>query len=308
MTWLSVIVPTYNGAAYLGAALESIAAQTDPGVEVIAVDDGSTDHTTKIVASFAGRLNIELIHRRAGSWVANTNLALERARGEWACFLHQDDLWRPGRLTAVRLALSSRPALLLTAAEFITAAGRKVGVWRCPLAAINESVAVAERLLVQNFVPLPGAVFRRSDALAVGGLDTELWYTADWDFWLRLAARGMVRYLSRPLAAFRLHPESQTVKRSGGIADFRQQHEIVFERHWLTWRDRLPDPKKVAAAARLSTEVNVLLAGLLHRERPPGRAAFAAAANAGWDGAKHFVTSSRIVERASARIRAGIRY
>ena len=323
--WLSVIVPTYNGAAYLPAALESIIAQGDPDVEVIAVDDGSTDTTPAILESFANRLRLTVIRRRIGNWVANTNLGLEHARGEWACFLHQDDLWRPGRLRAIRyvvgpasragpsraarLAAPTKPGrttLIVTAAEFITSAGRSVGTWRCPLAAVNSPARVAERLLVQNFVPLPAAVFRRTEALKVGGLDPELWYTADWDFWLKLAALGPTRYLPRPLAAFRLHPESQTVKRSGGMAEFRRQHEIVFERHWPLWRANLSKPTRIETAARLSIETNVLLAGLLHRGGMDCRRLATATIEAGMSGTAHFVNSSRLFERVTARLRAGL--
>jgi glycosyltransferase involved in cell wall biosynthesis len=354
--WLSVVVPTYNGAAYLPAALESVAAQADDGVEVVAVDDGSTDATPAILESFAGRLRLTVVRRRVGNWVANTNLGLEHARGEWVCFLHQDDLWRPGRLAAVRRAriaaemdsgnaresgrlcpelvhariprrprrpllgvrengLLDRnsypariPALILSAADFITATGRPAGVWRCPLAPGprgNDPAHVAARLLVQNFVPLPTAVFRRSDALAVGGLDPDLWYTADWDFWLKLAARGPTRYLPQPLAAFRLHPESQTVKRSGGLDGFRRQHDVIWERHWPAWRDRVANPERIEAAARLSVEVNVLLAGLLHRGGVNWRLA-AAALQAGPAAWGHFVSASRFFERVIARIRAGL--
>ncbi len=305
--WLSVIVPTYNGAAYLPAALESVATQNDPDVEVIVVDDGSTDETPTILDSFASRLPLTVVRRQVGNWVANTNLGLEHARGEWACFLHQDDLWRPGRLAAIQRALSqTKPALLLTAAEFITAAGRPVGKWRCPLAAVNSPSHVASRLLVQNFVPLPAAVFRRTDALEVGGLDSDLWYTADWDFWLKLAARGPTRYLSQPLAAFRLHPESQTVKRSGGIDGFRRQHDIVWERHWPIWRNGLANPERVEAAARLSVEMNVLLAGILHRGGTNWRRLMAASLRATPAAWTHFVNSSRLLERVGARIRAGL--
>jgi len=328
--WLSVILPTYNGAAYLPAALDSVGAQGDPNIEVIAVDDGSTDKTPAVLDSFADRLRMTILRRRIRNWVANSNLGLEHARGEWACLLHQDDFWNRGRLAAIRKALRrARPSpsasdgpslalglgpLILTAAEFVTSAGRRVGTWRCPLSmatAGNAPAHVAERLLVQNFVPLPGAVFRRADAVAVGGLDEKLWYTADWDLWLKLAARGPTRYLPRPLAAFRLHPESQTVRRSGGIADFRRQHEIVFERHWPIWRDRLADPDRVESAARLSIETNLLLASLLHRGGLASGVASAprgslAAATAGLSGAMHFVNSSRILERVSARIRAGL--
>ena len=133
--WLSVLVPTYNGAAYLGQALNSIAAQDTADLEIIAIDDGSTDATLTILSDYSQSLPLRVIERRVGNWVANTNLGLEHARGEWVCFLHQDDLWKPGRLAAVRRALAeSNPTLLLAAAEFITAAGRPVGIWRCPLA------------------------------------------------------------------------------------------------------------------------------------------------------------------------------
>jgi glycosyltransferase involved in cell wall biosynthesis len=312
VTWLSVIVPTYNGAAYLPAALESVVAQSDPDVEVIAVDDGSTDATPAILESFANRLRLRVIRRRVGNWVANTNVGLEHAVGEWACFLHQDDLWRPGRLAAIKRIggpsspPAPRPTLLLTAAEFITSAGKSVGPWRCPLVGVNSPVHVAERLLVQNFVPLPAAVFRREDALKVGGLDPNLWYTADWDFWLKLAALGPICYLPRPLAAFRLHPESQTVTRSGGMAEFRRQHEIVLERHWPLWRDKLYDPRRVEAAARLSIETNVLLAGLLHRGGVVWRRLALATMQAGLGGSTHYLNASRLGERVAARLRAGL--
>jgi glycosyltransferase involved in cell wall biosynthesis len=308
--WLSVIVPTFNGAAYLPAALESVVAQNDSNIEVIAVDDGSTDETPAILKSFAGRLRLKEISRRVGNWAANTNLGLAQAAGEWACFLHQDDLWRPGRLAAVRRAIAeTNPSLLLTAAEFITTKGRPVGKWRCPLApgpSCNTPAHIAGRLLVQNFVPLPGAVFRRAEALAIGGLNPDLWYTADWDFWLKLAARGPTRYLPQPLAAFRLHPESQTVKRSGGIEDFRRQHDIIWERHWPIWRDQHANPERVEAAARLSVEMNVLLAGLLHRGGTDWRRLLTACVKASPAAWGHFVNSSRFFERITARIRAGL--
>jgi GT2 family glycosyltransferase len=277
---------------------------------VIAVDDGSTDRTPAILESYSDRFPLTVVNRHIGNWVANTNLGLERARGEWACFLHQDDLWRRGRLAAIRRALAeNEPTLLLSAAHFVTTSGRVVGTWRCPLASGprgNSPAHVASRLLVQNFVPLPTAVFHRADALAVGGLDPELWYTADWDFWLKLAARGRTRYLPQALAAFRLHPESQTVKRSEGIDGFRRQHDVIWERHWPLWRNRIPFPERVESAARLSVEVNLLLAGLLHRGGSNWRRLTSAAFLARLSGTTHFINSSRIFERSLARVRAGL--
>jgi GT2 family glycosyltransferase len=308
--WLSVIVPTYNGAAFLRDALESVCAQGDAALEVIAVDDGSTDATLAILADYARRLPLTALTRRVGNWAANTNLGLERARGEWACLLHQDDLWRPGRLAATRRALAAgpAPALLLHAADFIDPAGRTVGRWRCPLPPGRGGSApqqTAARLLVQNFVPLPAALFRRADALRVGGLDPGLWFTPDWDFWLKLAACGPTRYLPAALAAFRLHPASQTVTRSGRSAAFRRQYEVVRDKHWDRWRGRLAAPRRVAAASRLAVEVNVALAARHHGE-PVDWRRLLAAAGVGPGTWGYFLRNSRVVERVLARLRAGL--
>ena len=308
--WLSVIVPTYNGADFLPAALESVCAQGDAALEVIAVDDGSTDATLAILADYARRLPLTLLKRRVGNWAANTNLGLERSRGEWTCVLHQDDLWRPGRLAAIRRALAGgpAPALLLHAADFIDPAGRTVGRWHCPLPpgpCGSMPAETAARLLVQNFVSMPAALFRRADALGVGGLDPDLWFTADWDFWLKLAACGPTRYLPAPLAAFRLHPASQTVTRSGRLTAFRRQYEAVRDKHWDRWRGRLADPRRVQAAGRLAVEVNVALAARHHGEPVDWRRLLAAAGGGPGTWA-YFVRNSRVVERVLARLRAGL--
>lgn len=311
--WLTVIIPTYNGAEYLPSALDSIIAQNDPDIEVIAVDDGSTDESLSILESYVTRLPLEVHQRRIGNWAANTNFGLDRAHGQWTCFLHQDDYWKPNRLNAVREALGETDAtLLLTAADFVTATGRRVGTWRCPLAPGprgNSPERVAERLLIQNFVPLPGAVIRTADARAIGGLDPQLWYTPDWDFWLTLTARDRVFYLSQPTACFRLHPESQTVTRSGGRDEFRRQMEFVFERHWPAWESRIVKPKQIESEARLSIDVNVLLAGMKHsRWKFDDFRLVAAALRTGPAGWAHYLHASRILERAFSRFRCGLAF
>lgn len=306
--WLSVIVPTYNGARYLPDALESVRAQRLEGVEVIAIDDGSTDETLAILATYRDRLPLTVVERRAGNWAANTNLGLETARGEWACFLHQDDAWLPGRIDFVRSRIERDPALLLHSADFIDAAGRTVGRWSCPLPPAQSGLPPEKtiaRLLVQNFVPLPAATFRRADALRVGGLNPDLWFTADWDLWLKLAAMGRTVYVPRSLAAFRLHGQSQTVVRSGRSAEMRQQYQAVFDHHWPLWRDRVSAPTRVLNAARLAREINVALAARHHGEpvewcKLPGVAAVGLGT---W---RYCLRNSRLVERVAARLRAGL--
>jgi glycosyltransferase involved in cell wall biosynthesis len=308
--WLSVIVPTYNGSDLLPAALDSLAAQADPGVEVVAVDDGSTDETPAVLAGYADRLNLTAIRRRVGNWVANTNHGLGLARGVYACVLHQDDYWLPGRLAAVRRQLAATPdvALLLTQARFVGLNGSDLGVWRCPLPGYRPLPPrlTVERLLIQNFVAVPAAVFRREAALAAGGMDEALWYTADWDLWLKLAAAGPTVYLPRPLAAFRIHPESQTAKRSRSTDDFRKQLEIVPDRYVREWEARDTKTRTaVRRAGRAATEINLALAAAYHRQPIAwGRvlAAVAALGPAEWH---RLLRDSRLSERLTARLRAG---
>ncbi len=305
---LSVIVPTCNGAAYLPRALDSVVAEADPAIAVIAVDDGSTDETRDILDRYRSRLNLEVIHRRAGSWVANTNLALARATGDFVCFLHQDDYWLAGRLAAVQQQLAATPevALLVHACRFVDRFGRSLGLSRCPLPTHASLVPafIVERLLVQNFVPLPGAVFRRDRALAVGGLDPSLWYTADWDLWLKLASAAGAVYLPQPLAAIRVHPESQTVARSLSLDDFRGQIAVVAERHLATWSAAEPATlSAVARVARASVEVNVSLAAVYHRRPIPWRRLAGVLGSLGLSDWHRLLRDSRLWERTSARVR-----
>src|SRR5687768_10956133 len=134
--WLSVIIPTYNGETFLREALESLVAQNDDGLEVVAVDDGSTDRTVDILLAYSDRLRLKVLEQKhVGNWVVGTNLGLETAIGHYSSLLHQDDIWMPGRLRHVRavMATAGPPALLVHPIWFIGPDGRRAGIWRCPL-------------------------------------------------------------------------------------------------------------------------------------------------------------------------------
>lgn len=303
--WLSVIIPTYNGKKYLAAALNSVVVQQDRNIECVVIDDGSTDETLAIVEGFQSQLNIKLITKaRAGNWVVNTNHALSLASGEYACFLHQDDLWLEGRLEQIKQAIAAYPqaALYLHDSVFIDELGRPLGLWRCPLKSkgcIISAADMVEKLLVQNFVAIPAPVFKRTAALNVEGLNSELWYTADWDFWLKLAALGDSCYIPKPLAAFRVHGDSQTIRRSSSIAEFRQQMRSVVDKH-LGKGER----KKVSRVAFFSTEVNTSLAAMVHGESPKLfklALDFLLLTPSGW---WRYWQGSRIQERIAARLKA----
>ncbi len=302
--WLSAIIPTYNGSKYLAAALNSIVVQQDDGIECVAIDDGSTDDTLEIIESYRDRLNIKLITKeRAGNWVANTNYALAAASSEYACFLHQDDLWLEGRLQNLKKAIATHPdiSLYIHDAVFVDSMGKPLGLWQCPLGKerVVSLAEMREKLLVQNFVAIPSPIFKRQAALDIGALNSNLWYTADWDFWLKLASLGDCYYIPKPLAAFRVHGDSQTIRRSSSVAEFRQQMRLVVDSHLHA------KPKsEVAKVAFFSTEVNTTLAAMVHGESPnlfKLGLDFLALGPAGW---RRYWQDSRIQERVSARLKA----
>ena len=308
--WLSVIVPTFNGADYLRQALASVAAENDPDIELLVVDDGSTDGTDAIVDEFAGRLALRRWERRIGNWVANTNFALGQASGDWVSFLHQDDFWLPGRLDALREQLAATPDadLVLHDCRFVDPDGRDLGPWRCPLPA-RRSIApelALQHLLVQNFVGIAGSSFRRKAAQAASGMNESLWYTADWDLWLTLAGAGSTAYIPRPLASFRVHPRSQTATRSRSGNEFREQLLATLNRHEPRWQAPRPATRiAVLRAARAAIEVNVALAAAYHRQPVSWRTLLAAVGRLRpWDW-RRLLRDSRLLERVGSRARAG---
>lgn len=311
--WLSVIMPTFNGARWVTAALESVRRQAADGMEVLIVDDGSTDATLDLVRAFEPSLPLRRVpHAPGGNWVRATNAGLRAARGRYACLLHQDDLWLPGRVDAIRRALADggpEVRLLVHPARFVGPAGEGLGPWRCPLdAGLVHPEEFVEHLLVQNFIAIPSPVFDTTLALRSGGLDESLWYTADWDLWLRLGSTGPVRVLDEPLAAFRVHPESQTSARPTTFEERLLQMTAVLERHLERWPVQGRRRRQVRHAAELSARVNAALAAAAQHQEGEGAARllvdFLALGPAGW---RRYLRDSRIVERVVPRVRLGMR-
>ena len=310
--WLSILIPTYNGERYLPRTLDSIADQMDTNIECIVIDDGSIDSTLSLLDSYQRILPIRILNReRQGNWVANTNYALSFARGEYICFLHQDDIWLENRLTSMKMLIKQFPEVgfLLHASIFVDHQDKKLGQWRCPLPAypeVTSSNLMVEKLLVQNFISIPAPIFKREIALRVKGLDETLWYTADWDFWLKLAACSNVIYYPHSLSGFRVHPSSQTVVRSSYLDDFRSQLEGVVQKNVAHLNAPGSFKKRLKKVADFSIEVNIALAGLYHGQRIKLGRLFLAFLMLGPSGWFQYFKDSRIWDRISARIRAGL--
>lgn len=305
--FLTVVMPVHCGERWIEPTLQSLAAEAAEDVEVIVIDGSPNQGTADIVKRHARSLSLDLVPRPdLDNWRSKTNFGVERARAAHVCMLHQDDLWLPGRLAAIRGWIESDPvaALHLAPTLIIDKDGRALGIWRCPLptGAPAASDLVLERLLVQNFIAAPTPVFRRDAWLACGGLDLDLWYTADWDLWLKLASRGPVHYHDAVTAAFRIHGNSLTMTGSRDPANFEAQMRLVLERHIGRLRPARSVP--VGRAARASIKINVALAGV----SAGGLGGVARAAGhllaLGPRGLYRYLRDSRLLERVAPRLRA----
>jgi len=307
--WLSVLMPVHGGARYLGATLAAAAAERPAGVEFLLYDSGDDDGACRAIAnSFADRLDIRYAFTPEDkAWTAKTNRGAAEARADHLVMLHQDDLWLPGHLDALRAAIARAPdaALSIAPSTFIDAGGRGLGRWRLPFrAGRHDGAALAATLIVQNSIAIPSPLIRRDAWAAVGGMDVSLWYTADWDLYLKLARHGAVDVRPETTTAFRLHDSSLTITGSRNAADFARQHEIVLGRHLPALAGADPQLAQAAVA------VNCALAGGLAgsgaaRLRGLG-GALAALVRVGPLRLARFLDATRLVDRVLPRLRLGL--
>jgi glycosyltransferase involved in cell wall biosynthesis len=299
-------MPTYNGELFLAAALESIREQQDGGIEIVIVDDGSSDRTLDIVRDYARALPIHLITPgRIGNWVAASNLGLREATGDWACFLHQDDLWLPGRLERIRREMErAEGALIIHNARYVGPNGEALGPWTCPFhRGIVPPTLFIEHLLIQNFIAIPSPVFRRDAVVQTGGMDEALWFSADWDLWLRLGALGPVDFIAETLTAFRIHPASQTAARKLQPNEWDEQLTTVLDRHIGNWPTKGKLRSSVERVALASIAVNSALSLSSRGEPSEPWAALYKLLVLGPLGWQRYLRDSRIVQRVTSRLR-----
>lgn len=299
--WLSVVLPVHQPTQWLDAALSSIAAQDEPKGEIEIIIRDSTPGGpmgATIAARHAGALAIDYAHTpETPSWTAKTNTMVAAATASHVCTLHQDDLWLAGRTRSLRSLIADHPeaVLLFGPARLIDPTGRDIGGWHPPFAAgVIPPAQFRERLLVQNTLAMPAPVFRREAYLAAGGLDESLWYTPDWELWLKLCDHGPVVFDPRPTSAFRIHPAAQTMARSR--EELAEQLERVLARH-------LPPASQTARLSRASVAINIALAEAAAGKRG---ATWRALANLCWlgpVGAWRYLHYSRLVERLWPRLR-----
>lgn len=207
MPTISVVMPAYNCARYVGLAIESILAQTEPDFEFIIIDDASTDGSVDIVARYAAKdSRIRFIRNGANKGIAarlNEGLALTRA--PLIARMDQDDISLPSRFAVQYAHLNANPDVVLVGSRVVIIDPDGDELIEMGDALSHEEIDCGLMSGAGQLVYHPSVLFRREAALAIGGYDAAYRGVEDLDFFLKLAERGRIENLAEPLLKYREH-------------------------------------------------------------------------------------------------------
>ena len=205
---ISVVIPTYNGEKYIEQTVQSALSITSHPLDILVVDDGSTDNTAELMKPYLDR--VRYIQKENGGPASARNLGVKEAYGEFIAFLDGDDLWQPEKFEK-QMPLFDDPEVALVYAE-----GPAIDENNNPLEHDSGlpkpkiKGQVFEQLFANNVIPTSTVIARRQAILDAGLFDEDrsLISVEDYDLWLRIAAASKFDYVSDPLTLYRVHSES----------------------------------------------------------------------------------------------------
>lgn len=228
---VSVVLPTYNRAGVLGRAVRSVLAQSAPDLELIVVDDASTDDTPRVLADFDDpRLQV-LRHDVRSGGAAARNTGLAAARADWVAFQDSDDEWLLDKLARQLDVAAQDPALGAVYCAFVRISGNRIT--RTPGPKVKRRAGwLHADILRDSFISTQTLLVRRAALDATGGFDAELPRFQDWELMMRLSREHPVGCVDEPLVIVHTLPDAIT---ADAAARLRARTRIV-ERHahWLT--------------------------------------------------------------------------
>lgn len=216
---ISVVIPCYNAAPYIAATLRSVWAQADVELQVIVVDDGSTDGSPELVVRDFPQ--VQLLRQPNRGVGAARNLGIAEAVHPWVAFVDADDIWLPGKLQAQCALLQAHPEARMAYAAWavwpsvdaeppaallaeLQAASADTALWA------GASGWIYPELLLDCCVWTSTVLVERRLLEELGGFDVNLRIGEDYDLWLRASRLTPILRLAQPLALYRHHPQGVT--------------------------------------------------------------------------------------------------
>ena len=215
---VSIVIPAFNAGEYLRESINSILQQTYRNIELIVLNDGSTDHTEDILRSYPAGSFYWGSHANMGQ-SATLNKGWSMARGEVLGYLSADDALLPHAVAELVASLESHPDMVMAYGDY---------AYMDQYSQVIRDVCSPDfdyATMVRDIIcfPGPGVLWRRDAFAHSGGWDRELRQIPDYDFWLRLGLLGGFYHVNSVLARFRVHAASQTC----GMADVAKSAEVI---------------------------------------------------------------------------------
>lgn len=245
---ISVVLPAFNAGAWIEAALESVLSQDWPALDVVVVDDGSSDGSAELVERRFPQ--VRLLRQRNSGVAAARNAGVRAARGRWVAFIDADDYWLPEKLRTQMTLLSASPGARLSCTPWF--------VWTSdephppadwldvgppadlPASGFGPSGWIYPELLLSCSVWTSTVLAERSLLVELQGFDHDFRVGEDYDLWLRASRITPVLRADRPLALYRQHPGSLTRR-----APIENYEGLVVQRALKRWGYAGPDGRKV---------------------------------------------------------------
>jgi glycosyltransferase involved in cell wall biosynthesis len=196
---VSVIIPTYNNAKYLGEALDSVLAQTYPKLEIIVINDGSWDNTKEIIQPYLNRIGY--IEQDNGGPAVARNNGLRRAQGEYIAFLDADDIWTSDKLQEQMKMFSLYPDVALVYSRWVNFNNVSNQEWPKKV----HSGMVFEKLLADDFILLSSIVAKTAVIKRIRGFDETLFTAEDTNLYLKITRDYQVFGCDKVLVRRRKH-------------------------------------------------------------------------------------------------------
>ncbi len=248
---VSIIVPTYNAAGYIKAAVDSALSQTYKDCEVIVVDDGSTDKTKKVLEPHAASGKIKYVYQSNKGLAGARNTGIRAAKGDYIAFLDADDIFLPGKIAEQADFLKSHPDFGVCYCDllhFTDPPAKRVEAMRAgtePRKFYHHRYSypsgdILKPLLWRQFINPLAVVARRELFQEYGYFDETLRRSEDWDLWLRWAHAGAkFYYLDKILAYYRMRDvgnlsaiESEPMMKEKNLELFTRFGKTLTEGEW----------------------------------------------------------------------------
>ncbi|MBJ7470234.1 MAG: glycosyltransferase family 2 protein [Solirubrobacteraceae bacterium] len=228
---LTVAIPAQNASATIGTTIRSLAGQVGPDLQVLVIDDRSSDDTATVARANAGGLDLTVLPSGAPGAAGARNTALRAAAHDWVAFLDADDRWLPGAAAAFAHEIAAAPDAVACfgAARHVQADGTLIAVFR-----VDAAFATTEGLVLRRLQPTTSATaVRAAAALELGGFDEGFALPAgleDSDLWWRLSQRGRCIVQPQPLCEYVVDDARLQTRSTAWLQDQRRDRERCIAR------------------------------------------------------------------------------